>query len=1361
MSNPRLRIFVSSKMQELAAEREAVKAALEDLRAEAWIFEKDAGSRPGSIQQTYLEEIEEADLYIGLFWKGYGAYTIEEFEHAQALGMDCLIYEKREGSQSEREPELQAFLDRIGEVTAGLTIGRFTMAEELAKFVKADVAAWQTRTIREGRKLSSPAVYAGVPAMPTHFTGRGELVTKIVRQLRSLEDIAVEGLPGIGKTTLAVALARHPGVLRYFRDGILWASLGVDADVNSVLTRWAEYLTLQKDLTGLSGNEARAQVIRDAIGQRRMLLVLDDVWNVDTANALRCGGPHCCHLLTTRDKAIARAFGGANRAENIPTLDDGHAYALLQALAPEACAVDPEAARNLVRAVGGLPLAVHLTGGFLALPERSMLPDLSEEALAEAANPQRRLQLAERRLGVLSGEKITLQDTIGLSLEGLPDSAREAFFALGAFAPKPARFSREAAEQVAQSRGSTLALLAARNLLEIEQGGRQLALHQTIADAAHARVGDAAIARHRDHYLALVKKDRNRYDWWLIFDLFGQIKFAWCNTPDDDTSLLLDWIHTLYPYFNGRALWREYLDWARRALTAVAARGMGKEEATLLADIGVAHYYLREWQVALDHMQRAQPMLEAGGDRVGSVINLQNTGLVHYATGEKEKALVDFQQALALLEQADDRFALAEVLDNLGMVYSQMNQTLEAAAFQQQARLVSEANKSVAPGFGDDRVHLAYARRIEDMKTQRPMLLTVIESFVLLDEAEVDFEGHIALGVQREEDKITHYWHVVFAGGRKIETGYINDIPRTADAVLLMGEREADSILSGVALPENPRLLYIYGDKGLITKFSERYFRSPRKEEPEDPQKVAKKRHAMGLAFAFTRQPALAIQNYNEAIGIRIQLVERDGRVDLANDLAQSLTSRGRVFASLRRFREAVKDHDKAIEILRTLVEKDGRLDVRKDLASSFGQRAISLTADGQFPEAIRDYGSAIEIQTRLLEEGQEVLTGDLASNLSLRGISLGALGQREEAGRDLGRAIELRSRLVEQEGEGEVAVELAKDLSSRAGILNASAQYAEAVQHYDRAVEIRRRLLKKEEHEQLTHELADDLSKRAGTLSTLNQLPEACKDLDESIALHGRLIHERGRTEFEEDFANALYWSGLLHVANQQTSEGERRLVQAIELYTRMVEEQGKHKLALALAGALANYGLLLNNLGRTSEALARYSKAIETYPQVAAEPGSASHLEGLANSIYKRGSIFESLSRFQEAIRDFEAAIAIYSQQLEPTAALKADFAACLNNLAWVQSTCADQEFRDGPKAIENATRACELSDWSNYAFFDTLAAAHAEAGDFESAVQWQTKALQSADVMEQPGFRSRVELYESKRPYRQSGPGGQPSR
>jgi hypothetical protein len=147
----RLRVFVSSKMEELGPERQAIKTALNNLKVDGWMFEEDAGARPQTIRQTFLEEVKAADLYVGVFWKGYGDYTIEEYEHSCKLGKDCLIYEKRPDLEG-RDPRLQSFLDRVGQVETGLTIQRFETPEELAEIIQQDVQRWQVRKVRERYK---------------------------------------------------------------------------------------------------------------------------------------------------------------------------------------------------------------------------------------------------------------------------------------------------------------------------------------------------------------------------------------------------------------------------------------------------------------------------------------------------------------------------------------------------------------------------------------------------------------------------------------------------------------------------------------------------------------------------------------------------------------------------------------------------------------------------------------------------------------------------------------------------------------------------------------------------------------------------------------------------------------------------------------------------------------------------------------------------------------------------------------------------------------------------------------------------------------------------------------------------------
>ncbi len=99
--------------------------------------------------------------------------------------------------------------------------------------------------------------------------------------------------------------------------------------------------------------------------------------------------------------------------------------------------------------------------------------------------------------------------------------------------------------------------------------------------------------------------------------------------------------------------------------------------------------------------------------------------------------------------------------------------------------------------------------------------------------------------------------------------------------------------------------------------------------------------------------------------------------------------------------------------------------------------------------------------------------------------------------------------------------------------------------------------------------------------------------------------------------------------------------------------------------------------------------------------------------------------------------------------------------NQLAWIWATCPDPEVRNGSRARDCATRACELSEWREPNHLDTLAAAYAECGEFDAAVQWETRAI---ELLQQQGeaaaatlaeYQTRLAGYRQRKPYRIPGP------
>ena len=137
---------------------------------------------------------------------------------------------------------------------------------------------------------------------------------------------------------------------------------------------------------------------------------------------------------------------------------------------------------------------------------------------------------------------------------------------------------------------------------------------------------------------------------------------------------------------------------------------------------------------------------------------------------------------------------------------------------------------------------------------------------------------------------------------------------------------------------------------------------------------------------------------------------------------------------------------------------------------------------------------------------------------------------------------------------------------------------------------------------------------------------------------------------------------------------------------------------------------------------------------------------------ALHGRGDAYLNLGRHAEAVADYDKAL-----ELQPKDE------GLLNNLAWTLATSPDAKLRNGRRAIELATLACEVTGYKLAYILSTLAAAYAETGDFQTAVKWTTKAVQVSDKEKQRGeSRSRRSWKATRRsrPWRELLTDGKPA-
>jgi tetratricopeptide (TPR) repeat protein/transcriptional regulator with XRE-family HTH domain len=545
-----------------------------------------------------------------------------------------------------------------------------------------------------------------IPSSVSPLVGRDALLTQIKRLFGTQPAkgiVALHGLPGVGKTTLAAHLALDQHIRAHFVDGVLWAGLGPRFDVMSHLLRWQRLLGLEQTSSDpLSDLLAQAEPLRREIGERRMLIVLDDVWELEAALACLVGGPHCGYLLTTRFPEIALRFA-LQQTIHVPELSLEEGTDLLMRLSPALQHVERAQVQGLVQAVGGLPLALVLMGIYLLTQSYHQQPRRLEGALAQLEQAELWLHLQHPQAGLErdgrlpQGAALSLQAVIRVSEAALESSAQQALSALAVLPAKPQSFSEEAALAVAETTPETLDRLVDAGLVESAGAGRYF-LHQTIAGYAKqhgpTREAELHLISYVTHYVQQHQQDNRALEREssLIHYVLEVAPRLGCEQD------FIACVCAVTSYWHGCGLYaqmEQYLLQARQM-----AQRTHQEHALLTVVFLLSSNWLRagRYSEAVECLQEGVALARRLHDLPQLGLLLGQLGHLSAAQGLYDQAEAAFQEALALPQH--DPYTRSSLLNSLAMMESVRGKLVQADAYAREGlALARHAHLSEHTGF--------------------------------------------------------------------------------------------------------------------------------------------------------------------------------------------------------------------------------------------------------------------------------------------------------------------------------------------------------------------------------------------------------------------------------------------------------------------------------------------------------------------------------------------------------------------------------------------------------------------------------------------------------------------------------------
>ncbi|MFI0453893.1 BTAD domain-containing putative transcriptional regulator [Actinomadura sp. 6N118] len=695
-------------------------------------FDADAisneAARLEELRMAVLEECLELELRQGLHHDLIGELTALTREHPlrERLWSHLMLALYRDG--------------RRADALAAYRQARHGFVAELGLDPGPELLRLETAVLAGDRSLDPPGGHEQVerpqpcqlPADVSDFTGRDDIARELEELFRreceghALPVVAIAGKAGVGKTALAVHVAHR--LRDVCRDGQLYVNLGGlrdhRADPAEVLVRFLRALGTASTAIP-SAIEERAEIFREQLADRRMLLVLDNAVDDAQIRPLLPGASGSAVLITSRSRLTG--LSGARLVE-LDVLEAGDAAGMLaRAVGEDRVKAEAAITHDLVRLCGRLPLALRIAGARLAARphwtlermvsrltnERRRLDELSHgdlEVRASLSLSYRRLDPRSRRLlrllGLLQAPDLTgwvcaaLLDTTVQAAEELIDElidtqlidaagqdavgqTRYRFHDLVRLYARERAFEEESSSErvaaVTRALGGWMALVERAH--RAVHGGDFAILHGTAPRwlSAVEELGDVIdagpLAWYETERLNIVAGVRQAADMVLDVPEAGEVF----------SELCWDLAATAVSLFQLRGHYDDWEDVLTRSLAATRTAGNPRGTASMLTGLGWLGTYRHQYTHAATMLSEALSLFRNLGDDHGLALALPMAAHIDGMRGRYDEAIARHDEALRVLRKVGDHSAEIFVLRSIGQVLVEAGRSEQARPYLEQA----------------------------------------------------------------------------------------------------------------------------------------------------------------------------------------------------------------------------------------------------------------------------------------------------------------------------------------------------------------------------------------------------------------------------------------------------------------------------------------------------------------------------------------------------------------------------------------------------------------------------------------------------------------------------------------------------